>query len=196
MKIGLHLRQFRLAQGLTLRQLGKLCVCSASYLSQIEAEKTSPNLDVLERICGALGMELLDFLRSAEAMSEGIPLGYASGPLVWEWEGAILRHILPAHISSPVNYLLLEIEPGKETALRGSRRSQKEMAILIQGEVELEIVQKIYPLKSGEKIYLDIISPHRWRNIGSQPASLVLVNSNFTEVYDLEPQRHSPKLDD
>jgi transcriptional regulator with XRE-family HTH domain len=126
MKVGINLRQFRISHGLTLRQVGELAGCSASYLSQIEAGKTSPHLNTLERICSALGMDLIDFLRTGKALSEAIPLGQSAGPVVWEWEGAVLKHILPTHISSPINYLLLEIEPGAGTALRGSRRSQKE----------------------------------------------------------------------
>lgn len=185
MPLGRQLRQFRTAQGLTLRQLGKRAGCSASYLSQIESGQSSPTIESLRSICGALQMDLLDFLQAAEERVGAVPLGKGVGPLVWEREGMSLRHLLPVHIPSSINMLVLRLPPRKQTMMRASKRSQHEVVMVLRGEVELEVDGFFYQLKAQEAIHLDVMRPHRWCNRGDSAAKLLIVNSNFTEVNEI-----------
>jgi transcriptional regulator with XRE-family HTH domain len=54
--LGLRLRDLRSGAGLTLAALSERSGVSLSYLSDIERGRRSPALDVLDRICGALGL--------------------------------------------------------------------------------------------------------------------------------------------
>ncbi len=59
---GSVLRRRRLAQGRTLQQVATRAGLSAQYLSEIERGRKEPSSEMLESICGALGLRLADLL--------------------------------------------------------------------------------------------------------------------------------------
>jgi transcriptional regulator with XRE-family HTH domain len=54
-RIGSRLRELREAQGLTTTQLGERCGLTQSTISKVENGKWSVSLDILSKICEALG---------------------------------------------------------------------------------------------------------------------------------------------
>lgn len=55
LRIGSRLRELREAQGLTMTQLGEMCGLTQSTISKVENGKWSVSLDILSKICEALG---------------------------------------------------------------------------------------------------------------------------------------------
>ena len=55
-KIGKTLKEHRLGQNLSIRDLSNMSNVAASTISQIETGKTSPNLLTLKSICDALNL--------------------------------------------------------------------------------------------------------------------------------------------
>lgn len=60
-KIGKIIRTFRLAQGLSLKELAEKVELSSSYLSQIENDQVNINLSLLENISKALNVPVYTF---------------------------------------------------------------------------------------------------------------------------------------
>lgn len=54
-RIGNRLRELREAHGLTATQLGEMCGLTQSTISKVENGKWSVSLDILSKICEALG---------------------------------------------------------------------------------------------------------------------------------------------
>jgi len=61
--IGATLRRIRLDRKLTLRAVADDARISMPYLSEIERGRKEASSEILEVICGALGMSVLDLLR-------------------------------------------------------------------------------------------------------------------------------------
>jgi len=59
---GSVLRRRRLSQGWTLQQVALRAGLSAQYLSEIERGRKEPSSEMLESVCGALGLRLVDLL--------------------------------------------------------------------------------------------------------------------------------------
>ena len=59
--LGDELRKAREAAGLTQEEVSFRAGVHRTYVSLLERDKKSPTLDVLFRICGALGVRGLDF---------------------------------------------------------------------------------------------------------------------------------------
>jgi transcriptional regulator with XRE-family HTH domain len=66
--IGSALRRIRLDRELTLRTVADTARISMPYLSEIERGRKEPSSEILEVICRALGLSLVDLL--AEATDE------------------------------------------------------------------------------------------------------------------------------
>lgn len=57
-RIGSRLRELRTSKGYSQRQLSELCEVTAQNIQKIEAGRYSVGLDVLSRICTALGAKV------------------------------------------------------------------------------------------------------------------------------------------
>ena len=68
--IGSALRRIRLDRELTLRTVADSARISMPYLSEIERGRKEPSSEILEVICRALGLTLVDLL--AEATDEAL----------------------------------------------------------------------------------------------------------------------------
>ena len=73
MDIGSRIIEMRETQGLSTNRLAKIADVAQSHLRDIELGKKQPGIDVLERICEALGLTLADFFSMDSAgISEDI----------------------------------------------------------------------------------------------------------------------------
>lgn len=67
MDIGSKIIELRENQGLSTNRLAKIADVAQSHLRELELGKKQPGIDVLERICGALGLTLADFFNKDNA---------------------------------------------------------------------------------------------------------------------------------
>jgi ribosome-binding protein aMBF1 (putative translation factor) len=62
---GAVFRERRRGAGLRLRDVAERAGISVQYLSEVERGRKEPSSEMLESICGALDMDLLDLMREA-----------------------------------------------------------------------------------------------------------------------------------
>ena len=156
-ELGERIKQLRLAQDLTLKQVGEKAKVSATHLSEIERGKTSPTVGALVRIAHALGCEpaqLVDedaapavaFVRRSERRT------WSSGPLALS---ALVSAIEPNEIS------ILEIGvSGGGVAVEVPGETGEALAIVLEGEIEVEMAGKRHVLKNGDALHLRLSDPH------------------------------------
>jgi transcriptional regulator with XRE-family HTH domain len=65
------LRRERGGKNWSIRQLAEHADVDRSHLGEIEALKRSPTVELLEKLCGALGIELSDLFVEAERRRDG-----------------------------------------------------------------------------------------------------------------------------
>lgn len=65
--VGQVLRSERIDLGRTLQQVAQRAGVSAQYLSEVERGRKDPSSEMLESICGAVGLRLADLLSAASA---------------------------------------------------------------------------------------------------------------------------------
>jgi transcriptional regulator with XRE-family HTH domain len=59
--VAINLRRIRTAQGVSQERLAADAEIDRAYVSEIEREQGNPTLDLLDRLAGALGVEVLEF---------------------------------------------------------------------------------------------------------------------------------------
>jgi transcriptional regulator with XRE-family HTH domain len=190
MNLGLRLKTLRLQKGLTMRELARQAGCSPSFLSQLELNQASPTIVNFEKICRALKMTLVDVLREEPHLQEPIqvPLYSEDHPLAMRWQRAWLRHLLPNDVPKPFTALQLTLEVGGETPTRCSRRSINELAIVLRGQVELTVADKVFPLQPLTAIYFDLGMAFQWRNVGNEQAEVLMVNSYVFQLFEQQEE--------
>jgi transcriptional regulator with XRE-family HTH domain len=179
--IGPRVRALREAMDLSLRDLAERSGVSAPMLSQVERGETSPTLSVANRIAAGLDLRLSQLLRldesgtvtivrAAERRRGGSPeRGHAIEVLTAPLPGQraeLSRHTLAAGARTggagdpPMH------EPGS-----------REIALVEQGRVVLEIEGEHHDLAAGDCVTFDADLSHHFENPGPGEAAFIAVVS-------------------
>jgi quercetin dioxygenase-like cupin family protein len=182
--LGARVRQLRVKNRLSLRELAELVGCSASFLSRIETNKSSPTVRQLERMGSALGTTIEEFFRSSLPSGQALMVRHAfkKRSVLGKWNGVTLQHLLPTGMGQSFAALLLTIEKGGKSGLWVAQREMPELAIVLRGRVRLKLGQDLHELEQSDSICYDITVPHQWVNLGPGPTEVVLINTHFTPL--------------
>jgi len=188
--LGHRLRTLRLNKGFTLRGLARRAGCSASFLSQIELNQGSPTMANLQKICNALQFPISDVLREETRLEtpQVVQLGAESNPIAMLWHKAQLRYVLSEPTTAQFTMLVLKLEVGAEIPARSANRSINELAVVLNGEVELRVDDQIYQLSDKQGLYFNLASRHQWKNIGNVMAEVLMVNSHSFHLFEQEEE--------
>lgn len=181
-RIGERIREARRRKGMILAALSAPTGLSSAFLSRLERGEASTSIANLIRIAGVLGVELQDFFGSDAASPK--PPDYrlvrrqerASGPMLaaagysYERLGGDLggQHLDAFELEFPVGAkkpILLVAHPGEE------------ILFLLSGRLEFQVGADRFAMNAGDCLHFDSAQPHMGRNIGDQPARLLMVVS-------------------
>lgn len=160
-ELGERIKQLRLAQDLTLKQVGEKAKVSATHLSEIERGKTSPTVGALVRIAHALGREPAQLVE--EDAAPALAFVRRSERRMWS-SGSLLLSSLSSPIE-PHEISILEITiPAGQSAPAGVPGDRGEaLTVVLEGEVEIEIGGKRHVLKEGEALHFRLNDSHAFR---------------------------------
>ncbi len=168
--LGRRLRALRTELGITLAQLGTMVGLSASYLSQIERNKTKPSLASLSSIAQILGVELSYFFEHPAPVWQVVRKG--QGEEVADRQAKATLELLS---SGGVGG---KIEPYRVTcwpAMRIERDTHpgEEFILILKGQLEVRVGEEVFTLKAGDSIHYQGSQPHAWRNESGKECLLI-----------------------
>jgi transcriptional regulator with XRE-family HTH domain len=188
-----RLRAERKRRQMTLRQLAERTGLTPSHLSKIERGLANPTVGTLTRIGNELGVNLLDsFLQtpSPDIVPPRTWSGMPSGedPARPQFRSPILRpdlrksyrvngvefqRLTPSQ--DVIDFIEVRYEVGAgDTEMY--RHSGREYGLVIQGRLQIEYAFETYVLEPGWSHVFDSSVPHRYLNIGDEPAIIVAVS--------------------
>lgn len=179
-QLGEKLRHLRRMSGLTLKQLGDLTGCSESMLSKAERGHVVPSLDLLSRVAQQLGTSIAGLFadaaeQSCYAYKEGerpmLELGTET-----EDGHTVLERLIPYAKGRQLNANLHVVPPGGGSAGVLSHVGE-EVGFVIEGYIEITVENETHLVGPGGSFFFRSELPHRYRNIGTQTARIVWVNS-------------------
>ena len=175
---GEQVRSLRRQQGLTLTELAEKTQRSASLLSQIENGNVSPSFNTMQSVAEALDIHLgqMTFTEKVSQESDCYLMNASARKILITQEG--VRHQLLSHgLSTPFEFILIEIPPGTSTGDDLYDHEGEECALLLEGELLLEVNGQIQRLEPGDSITLKSTTPHKLVNPGETKAVAIWVNS-------------------
>lgn len=179
--VGTHLRDLRTSFGLSQRQLAEAAGVPHGQISMIETNKSSPSVASLRKILGGLGIGMSEFfepdgLQISSPFHTPSALKDLTSKLYSEragTEGKItLKQVGDARTHN-LQILHETYEPGADTGDDMLEHVANEGGIVIAGEIEVTVGDKVSVLKAGDAYLFDSREPHRFRNIGDRPAVVV-----------------------
>jgi XRE family transcriptional regulator, regulator of sulfur utilization len=174
-QVGDHLRDVRTRHGFSVRALAARAGCSPSFISQVEHGQASPSIASLERLVQALGMTLGDFFRANTPPA--LVRSYERATLTDSKSGAQIEALTPAGARHALEPLLITLEPGGQSGSQPHARGGDEFAFVCEGDVQLTLGEAAHHLTRGDAATYSGETPHRWQNIGRDPARIVVVSA-------------------
>lgn len=181
--VGSRLREVRLAAGLTQRQLAERAGVTHGMISMVEQNKNSPSVASLRKILGGVPMTMADFFEPDRSDQDKV--FYTPGELIdltsrlhklQETDArsgkVTLRQVGDARLHN-LQILHERYEPGGDTGEAMLEHLSHEGGVVISGELELTVGDRVRILKAGDAYLFDSRIPHRFRNVGDRPCEVV-----------------------
>lgn len=173
--IGERIKTLRQEQELTLAQLAEKSNLSASHLSQVERDKSTPSLMTLASIAQALEINLRDLFES-----EGDQIHVARVTDGLE-EISDTSPVVRLQLTSPNSGWSLEVDRltlhSEAPCLEFEPYSGEVLGFVLDGALVLVIGDEQIELEAGDSIHYDANQPYRLCCGGDRPCSVIWCNS-------------------
>lgn len=166
-RIGRRLRALRLKRHMTISQLAAATGLSSGFVSRLETEQTSPSVNSLLLLCGALGESAGKILDHPDTLV----VRADSAPPVELGDRGVVEYLLTPPNQRGAQILKSVIEPGGYAG-EGMyiMDCEVESVHILEGEIALTTPDDKKRLQVGDTATLPGGEPHSWRNEGEKAA--------------------------
>ena len=183
MDFGKRVKEFRLKQDLTLKQLAKKSGISASMLSQIKKKKKNPTLQVACQIAEGLNTTLSTLLE--ERKKEEVIITRKADRLIYiDEKSQFQRHLLsPSFSMNGIEFLLNIMPPnGQSSIFPPHKTGVTETVYIAKGSLQLTLGEEVQEvLNEGDSIYYNANTTHHFKNLLDTPCEYyVIIDSTST----------------
>jgi len=177
-RIGARVRALRDGRGLTLEGLAERADVSRAMLSRIERGESSPTAQLLNKVCGGLGVTLSALFAETEKAAD--PLARRASQPTWRdpESGYLRRNVSPAGTGSPVEIVEIEFPPEESVAFRNDQVAGRDQHIwALEGALEVDLGSETFRLEKGDCFHMRFGLPIRFRNPSKRPIRYAIILS-------------------
>jgi transcriptional regulator with XRE-family HTH domain len=166
-RIAAHLKQRRLANGLSLADLAERSGVSRAMISKVERCAASPTAVLLGRLCNGLGVTLSSLIANAEQSSS--PLVKAKDQATWQDPvTGLTRTMISPDLADPaVEIVRIDLPPDASVSYDPQRYLRYEQHIVpIKGRLHLTVGDKEFQLGPWDCLLMPTNLSLRFHNRG------------------------------
>ena len=186
--VGSRLRQLRTEHDLSLRVLAEKSGLSINTLALIENQKTSPSVSTLQQISSALQVPITAFFET-NVPKQTIAYIKANRRLRAAFEHGSLEDLSAGLSERVLEPFIVHLEPMTNSGANPIVHTGQEFVFCITGRIVYTIENQTYLLEEGDSLLFESHLPHRWQNVGEEPAQALLVLLP-TDAHDRPTQQH------
>jgi DNA-binding transcriptional MerR regulator/quercetin dioxygenase-like cupin family protein len=170
---GQRFRRLRVKRGLSLAHVARATKVSVGFLSALERGQMRSSIATLQRIARFYKTNILSMF---ETNGDAQPLVRPSQRKVLETSPKVRMELL-AWGNTAMEPHLFRIKPGGGSGESYTHEGEEFLHVL-RGEFEIWLHnQGHYRLRSGDSLYFESSTPHRWKNTGRSEAWILWVNT-------------------
>jgi DNA-binding transcriptional MerR regulator len=170
---GHRFRRLRTRRGLSLAQVARATGVSIGFLSALERGQMRSSVATLQRIARYYRTNILSFF---EAARENPRLVRPSERKILETTAGVRMELL-AWGNTAMEPHLFRVKPNGGSGESYTHEGEEFLHVL-RGEFEIWLSDKEhYRLKTGDSLYFESSTPHRWRNPGRKETWLLWINT-------------------
>ena len=171
--VGQVIRSLRDKKGLSLRDLAGQSGLSVNAISKIERGVNSPTVASLHQLASALEIHIRDLFY--QNINEVHVYVKANEVTTLESDGLKIESLgsgLPNQQLDPFK-MIIQTKGGATT--EPVSHSGEEFIYCLKGKLEYFVGESKFILEPGDRLLFKATQPHSWRNLGSEPAEVILV---------------------
>ncbi len=164
-RLGARIRGLRTERDLTLDGLARLAEVSRAMLSRIERGESSPTAQLLNKICGGLGITLSALF--AETAAPASPLARRRDQPTWRDPASryLRRNVSPQGTGSPVDIVEIEFPAGGQVGFDNRRAAGADQHVwVLDGTLEVALGDDTFRLDAGDCLLMRFDRPVTFRN--------------------------------
>jgi transcriptional regulator with XRE-family HTH domain len=176
LRIGARIRDLRTERNLTLDALAHQADVSRAMLSRIERGESSPTAQLLNKVCGGLGVTLSTLFAATEAPAN--PLSRRATQATWRDPATnyLRRAISPPGTGSPVDITEVEFPPGATVAFDSAHLTNCDQHIwILNGTLDLQLGDDGYRLEAGDCLMMRFDRPILFHNPTDRPTRYAVI---------------------
>lgn len=172
--IGEKIKGLRLASDLTQEELADRAGLTRGFISQLENDQSSIQIDTLSDILAALGVTLSEFFTD----SSGTPVVFSPEDRVeLDNKGASRFELLvPGSTNNIMDPILLELAPGEELHEQEPLPGEQ-FGFVLKGAATLRLANKKYVINKGHCFYFESNCVHQISNEKESAVQLLWVTT-------------------
>lgn len=176
-EVGTRLKLVRQLFGLTQRALARRAGVTNGAISLIEQNRVSPSISSLKKILEGIPLSLAEFFTFTFTASDEVFFTADDLPEIAHQPGLSLR-LVGRRVKGRRLGMLQELyQPGADTGEAMLSHEGEECGIVISGHILITVGTQEKTLGPGEAYYFSSLTPHRFRNTGTQPCLIVSANT-------------------
>jgi transcriptional regulator with XRE-family HTH domain len=178
--IGERLRELREARNISMRALAARSGLSANALSMIERGRASPSVSTLYKLADALGISITSFFSSDSERKQVVYLK-ADSRARMSFTRGVFEGLGGEQFVGRVEPFLLTLESNANSGPRSMTHTGHEFVFCLRGELEYQVERQIHQLSAGDSLLFAAQLKHRWKNVGGNVVTALIIISGFEE---------------
>lgn len=177
-RMGDQIRDLRKARGLTITDLAEAVGRSVGYLSQVERNISSVSIPTLQKIAGALGVQVSWFFLSGKEVPEGerdFIVRRDNRRSLSFGDTGVFEELLSPNLSGALELILTSFKPGSWTGEEDRIRQGEEAGLVLEGTLELWVEGQHFLLHEGDSFTFRRSGPHRCHNPGESDTRVLWI---------------------
>lgn len=172
--VGKQIKSIRKRKGLTLQDLAEKSEISATAISAIERNVSSPTVSTLSCIAKALGESLSALLGETE-ISYVLTRSDRRERLATEIRNADFHGLSSGMPGQRFLPMLSVLKPGAVSGEDYVTHRGEEFFLVLSGSLEIETSGQLLRLEKGDSLHFRGHTPYRWKNISEGDTELLVV---------------------
>jgi transcriptional regulator with XRE-family HTH domain len=171
--VGQMVRALRKKQSYSLRDLSELSGLSVNAISKIERGENSPTVASLHHLASALGVHITDLFR--QEIHQFAVFVKAGESTKLRSDGITIESLgrgLPNQQLEPFKMI---VAPNSGNTSEPVSHPGEEFVQCLAGRLEYFVGEESFILEPGDRLLFKASQPHSWRNLGEEPAEVILV---------------------
>lgn len=163
-EIGAKIREYRLSNKMSMKDLAESANITQSMLSQIERDLANPSINTLRLIADALKIPMFQLFLDSSNIDKFVVTPDTRRQLSFPDDKGLIYELLTPDLRGDIQFCRMVLPPGSSTSNDGMNHEGEEVALILSGKIDVYIEESKITLGKHHSVRIPAKTNHRWEN--------------------------------